>query len=396
MTSPRRIVTSESIWRETDSESGSRLLQLTGSPAVHSNIYCEVPYTDPTSRYVFYQRNHNTYGPWELWRADLRTLELTLAATDTAETLDIAISFDQRFFYCVRVLPQDGGPAIGWLKPAPMTLEILRIDTTTLEEHSVVFDGLSSSLSSLGGISPDYHLYYTSLQLGPHRFGIARFDLERGVFDVIHEGADDLCNAHTQLEPGQGRDLLIQHNRGAEIDDEGNLLKLVGDEGATMYLIDTDGGNLRRLPVGKPYTHPCQGHQSWLSDTGEILLTTGWDTADQARAEGCLLKLRPGDEEALVVARGHLYCHPNASKDGRFFVSDTFDGAKIVVGSIATGKTRVLCASGSSFGGPQYTHPHPYFTPDRRWVIFNSDRVGIPHVYAATVPEGLLESLDEK
>ena len=45
-------------------------------------------------------------------------------------------------------------------------------------------------------------------------------------------------------------------------------------------------------------------------------------------------------------------------------------------------------------GFPQYTHPHPYFTPDCRWVIFNSDRTGIPQIYAARVPGGLLESLE--
>jgi len=65
-----------------------------------------------------------------------------------------------------------------------------------------------------------------------------------------------------------------------------------------------------------------------------------------------------------------------------------------VVGSIKTGRWSVLCESGSSLSIPQYTHPHPYLSPDNKWVIFNSDRTGIPHVYAASVPEGLLDELD--
>ena len=32
--------------------------------------------------------------------------------------------------------------------------------------------------------------------------------------------------------------------------------------------------------------------------------------------------------------------------------------------------------------GPQYTHPHPSFSPSERWAIFTSDRSGHPQVYA--------------
>ena len=60
-----------------------------------------------------------------------------------------------------------------------------------------------------------------------------------------------------------------------------------------------------------------------------------------------------------------------------------------------TWRARVLREAGTRPGSPQYTHPRPYFTPDRRWVILNSDRTGIAHVCAARVPEGLLEELDE-
>lgn len=28
-------------------------------------------------------------------------------------------------------------------------------------------------------------------------------------------------------------------------------------------------------------------------------------------------------------------------------------------------------------------HAHAYLTPDLKWVIFNSDRDGFPHIYAA-------------
>jgi oligogalacturonide lyase len=48
-----------------------------------------------------------------------------------------------------------------------------------------------------------------------------------------------------------------------------------------------------------------------------------------------------------------------------------------------------FCDSGS----PQYTHMHPYITPGNRRVIFNSDRTGIPQVYAADIPDDFLAKL---
>jgi hypothetical protein len=152
---------------------------------------------------------------------------------------------------------------------------------------------------------------------------------------------------------------------------------------------------MRTLPVGKPHTPPCQGHQCWIGRTGEILLTVQGGTDEQNKAKGCLLAVRPGDEKTREVAKGYCYQHPNASRDGRFFVSDTV-GDALIVGSIKTGRTRPLCAGFSPlrYPSPQYAHPHPYLSPDNKWVVFNSIQTGIPHVCTASVPDGMLEELD--
>jgi oligogalacturonide lyase len=47
--------------------------------------------------------------------------------------------------------------------------------------------------------------------------------------------------------------------------------------------------------------------------------------------------------------------------------------------------TMVEQASGETAYGPQYTHPHPSFSPDGRWVSFTSDRTGSPQVYVVEV-----------
>ena len=101
-------------------------------------------------------------------------------------------------------------------------------------------------------------------------------------------------------------------------------------------------------------------------------------------------------EPASVVSRGYRFSHVGTSVCGNFFSCDDGPTADVVIGSIRTGKNAVVCHSGSSFGRAQNTHPHPYLTPDLKWVIFNSDRSGEPQIHAATVPDGMIEELEKE
>jgi oligogalacturonide lyase len=378
--SPEYGSAAELVRREVDSRSGAEIYQLTSCPAINDHIYFEVPYMDAGSRYVIFTRHYSSVGSAELWRADLERSRVTQISEPLDAARGYAVSPDQRYFYCTCRLND-------W------AYQLLQIDMATLEERRWAFSTAGAELRSLGGVTPDGRYYIQAAYLGHKCYGIVRLDLESGAFQVIHERGEDLCNAHPQVDPSGSNDILIQHNRGAIADEDGSIILLVGEIGATLYLIDIDGENHRTLPVGQPHTHRVQGHQCWIGKTGEILLTVGGPKEELIEA-GNLLALRPGDERARVVAKGTYFDHANASRDGRFFVSDTSPDAEIVVGSIRTGKWQPLCASGSSLSRPQYTHPHPYFSPDNRWAIYNSDRTGIPHVFAAKVPDGLLAALD--
>ncbi len=360
--------------------SGAQIHQLTSAPAINDHEYFEVPYMDASSRYVMFTRMHDSIGPVGLWRADLERRLVTKVAETTGRMRGHAVSPDQRFFYYTDL--RDG-----------RSYELVELDITTLERRAWAFDDDRFLPRTRGSVTPDRRYYINSAYLGNKRFGIWRLDMESGERQLLWEQGEDMCNAHPQLEPGRGQDLLIQHNRGAIIDDTGRHILLVGEIGATLYLIDINGQNHRTLPVGQPFTQRCQGHQCWLGTTGEILLTVGGPREEVLRA-GNLLAVRPGDAQARVVAKGVYFDHCNASRDGRYFVSDTSPNASLVIGSIKTGRWQVLCETGSSLSSPQYTHPHPYLSPDNQWVIFNSDRTGIPHVYAARLPEGLLAGLE--
>lgn len=376
---PGSLTVRETIHR-TDLETGVRVRQLTSTPAIHENIYGEVPYMDGASRYCLLTRRREAHGLQEVWRYDFERDWLTPVCEDVPSIAGMAVSPDQRYFTCQRRIDAE-------------TFELVITEIATLEQRALRFRGWPE-IRALGSIGPDNRTYISGTAVTSHRFGIVRYDLEAGTRQVIHEW-DDIINPHPQIEPATGRDILVQHNRGCLLDDQGRCLRLVGPEGATLYLIDIDGGNRRELPVGKPYTLPCQGHQSWLGRTGDILLTVGGAPVEELE-EGNLLRLRPGEPAATVVARGHAFWHPNASLDGRFFVSDTIGDGRLVIGSFRTGRTRVLCGSGASCSSPQYTHPHPYLSPDCRWVIYNSDATGVPHVHAARVPEGWLEELEDQ
>jgi hypothetical protein len=67
---------------------------------------------------------------------------------------------------------------------------------------------------------------------------------------------------------------------------------------------------------------------------------------------------------------------------------------RLYLGCLATGRVLPFCDTGAGGGSPQYTHTHPYITPGNRHVIFNSDRTGIPQVYAAIVPPEFLAELE--
>ncbi|MEA2063324.1 MAG: hypothetical protein U9P14_06480 [Gemmatimonadota bacterium] len=167
---------------------------------------------------------------------------------------------------------------------------------------------------------------------------------------------------------------------------------MVGPEGATLYLIDIHGENIRPLPIGKPFTPSIQGHECWLGKTGKVLATLTQDIEINGR-KGNLVTVADGDKAPTVIAGGPYFWHVASSADGKYFICDDTSG-NIYIGSVATGKYRRLCCSDTVLGARQYTHSHPFLSPDCRFAFFNSTRSGIAQIYAASIPGDFLESLD--
>lgn len=89
----------------------------------------------------------------------------------------------------------------------------------------------------------------------------------------------------------------------------------------------------------------------------------------------CLVDPETGEYEPL--------CYPNATNQGFQWSEPT----PLVADGEAPGwATMTESVSAESAYGPQWSHPHPAFSPDGKWVSFTSDRTGHPQVYVVEVP----------
>ncbi|MCC9077011.1 PD40 domain-containing protein [Litorilinea aerophila] len=370
----RPVSYAESLRPWYDPESGAKIVQLTSAACISTHIYPEAPIFSPDSRYFIFNRFASLDRPNQFWLGDTESLQLIRL---TSGEMPVTAP----------VMAPDGGWLCYLSVQAPTDWTLERVDLSTFEREPVLQIRGYRRPYPLATISPDGRWYVTGVWLPEGDFGLLRVDLLLREAQIIHRDPE-ILNPHMQFDPGGGRDLLVQHNRGGQLDEAGNIVRLVGPEGATFYLVDMDGQNVRRLAIGKPYSAPVQGHQCWIGTTGRILSTLSGEIE-----AGNLVTIGEGDEAPTVVARGMDFCHPAASRDGRWFVSDVRPEGEIVVGSLETGRYRLLCRSGASFGRPQYTHPHPFFSPDRRRVFFNSDRTGLAQIYMAEIPESLWDEL---
>lgn len=364
-------------------DTGSTIYQVTDDTLSKSNIYCEIPYCSADSRYfVFlqtnpeYDRNRSEYVICEIG-----TWEKHIIGRGTGGISGVAITHKGIFYY-LRQSEKD-------------EIELVRLDLATSESDVVYMFEKKPQMRSLGTVSPDGNFYAYGVTVDDKftLFGIEVVDLIKGTREII-DTDPYILNPHPQFEPSEGKQILVQHNRGGQIDETGKLIKLVGEEGATLYILDVNSGRRTELLVGKPYTTPATGHEAWIGDTKEILLTVV-ASDDFAPEKGNLLAVSAG-KPVRVVCKGFWLNHVGTSVDGRFFSCDDTRTKDVIIGSMKTGKTAIICHSETSYGRAQNTHPHPYLTPDLKWVVFNSDRTGSPQIYVASVPDGIIGELEKE
>lgn len=163
-----------------------------------------------------------------------------------------------------------------------------------------------------------------------------------------------------------------------------------------IWLVGADGRHPRPLREQAP--HEWLVHEAWLTND-EVSFTHWPDALKSIRRDGC------GER---TIAAFNAW-HPAPRRDGTLIVCDTtLPDLGLQLVDPASGRRRTLCYPGASSQGtqwsqpepywsdplepvpetvygPQWTHPHPSFTPDGRGVVYTSDVTGFPQVHLAWI-----------
>lgn len=375
--------------QDPDPQSGARITRLTSAVCHNNNIYCEQPYCSKDGNRVAIVRQSGMDA--------CRTTQCMLLVTDL-NTLRSTLVEE-----CIDDMPCTAAWS-GFIYYMRQGHELVRLSLDTLDKEII-----STSVSfppdmSMGSVSPDQRYLIGQAVLSGPTIGVVRMDLESGEWTVIFEHPE-ITNTHLQYNPVNGKDILVQHNRGSKMAPDGTLTS-PGDikQGTTLFVLDAEGGNQRSVPAGQPATAGITGHECFVGDTGRVAFTVVANadgSLDSRYPQGNLFTAAPGDEKPTVFATPeHYFNHLCVSRCGRYFVCDSYpDGlpgpVPLVVGNFETGKYALLVEDVTGIlSGAQYTHPHAYFTTDTRHVIYNANPQGVPHVFKADIPDGFLENLD--
>jgi len=193
---------------------------------------------------------------------------------------------------------------------------------------------------------------------------------------------------------------------------EPEWIEFSGDPAPRMHRVRRDGSGMECL-----YQHGNDEfvvHETFLGDTGDIVFTVwpfalkrmdwstreistivdfnAWHIAPNRAGTQVLCDTNHPDLgiHLIDVATGakRRICESAATNQGsqwktsRYALAEDFAAAR----SGAKQNLSWMETATDSVYGPQWTHPHPSFSPDEKYVAFASDRTGTTQVYVVAVP----------
>ncbi len=194
---------------------------------------------------------------------------------------------------------------------------------------------------------------------------------------------------------------------------EPEWIEFAADPAPRIHRVRRDGSRLECL-----YQHANDEfvvHETFLGRTGDLVYTV-WPHSlwrlDWQSLERTLIcrfnawHITPNREGTLVLCdtnhpdlgiflieassgRRFPVCESRSSNGGsqwklsRYALAEDFAAAR---STLPSGTLSWMENAVDTVYGPQWTHPHPSFSPDERMVVFTSDRSGHPQVYAAEIP----------
>jgi len=347
-------VTNERI-EYTDAVTGARSIQLTSYPTPATSLfYANTNFTPDSSRLiVLCQRAADRFAPWDLWSVRADGSELR-QMTDTDGCGGFVLSPD--------------GEAVFFHRQGA----VWRVEMDTLAEERVAEFG-GPGQAGHGFISPD-GLYYFTARYTPGNSGHVAGGRPPIIYRVRTDGSEVMRREPPDAEPW----VLHSVSPGGH----GVLAIATTARGKEYCLLDYDF-NVRGV-----YTHTHDfAHSTFLGRTPEM-------QGCGLPPEHALFRIAPGEETPRRVTSGPYFWHSGSSLDGEWIVADTnWPDAGLQLVHVPTGRFAALCMPHSSEGHPQWSHPHPQFSPDALSVLFTSDATGIPQVYLARVSQELRERI---
>jgi WD40 repeat protein len=349
-----------------DDATGARMIRLTAAPCINHPLYYLTNSFTPDSKAIVFASNRT--GQFDLYRADIETgaiRRLTnvadlapfsgnvvgndvyfTTADGTAWRLDLATEES-------RIVARCDGANLG-----EVTINVAgrlgcALVTKAGKAGLLVFqtDG-SGSQAILEGVRALYHPQFHPTD--PERLIYSADPPDPRLWTVRVDGTDDHCFyenrrdewfVHETFLGRSDRVIVVCWHRGLhEVDLRSGGIRTIREFSAWHIASSSDGSRI-----------VCDTH---LPDIGL-----------------CLVDPSTGDYQVL--------CHPKATSQGSQWRKALPLQADDEAPGWATMTEKVTTESAY---GPQWTHPHPSFSPDDRWVSFTSDASGTPQVYVVQVP----------
>ncbi len=389
-------------------------------------IYLDTPSWTADSRCFAFHRESSTDGrPAGLWLCEVEDGFAIRPICEYRHGLDPATPSAGMSYGCV--LNPDGRCAYHLARVGDC-VEVRRIDLKTGREEPVCAAPVPLRSRGAFALSADGERLLMGNFLGDGEtegapWGAYIFSVNSGDYHVVEFG-NGYRNMHCQYahnpDPAYSHDIVL-NAEPAKLSDGSWLTPPDGSWrwqdlppedplGGAIHVVRDDGSNWRMLPIARDPLRVSGGHNTWRGSEYAIVLATYHHPPGRWRAP--LLEATPvaaASEDELWLGerhpRGHPVdltrklaradaCHFGFDASGKHFVSDS-DGYAIAqysflyVGSYQEPPdedpyvtTRYLLLPRTSWK-TQPAHPHPYLSPDGKYVVFQSDFSGRPQVHVA-------------
>ncbi len=197
---------------------------------------------------------------------------------------------------------------------------------------------------------------------------------------------------------------------------DADWIEYAQDPAPRMHVIRRDGSQKRCLHQHENAEYVV--HETWLGTTGDIVYTywpysvrrvampsgkietiaefNAWHISPSRDGKQILCDTNHPDIglQLLDTETGHraTICFPSSSNAGsqwtqtRYAEKADFEAAARAAASDVDTESSWMEMKTDTVYGPQWTHPHPSFSPTNRYAAFTSDRTGHSQVYVVELP----------